>query len=165
MQQVVLKGLSIKVKKCGRKIRERTVSAANVKRFHVRPPHLRHSFPDEYAQLVWEADLGLAVIGTTNPLLYTLTDRNVVLGSGSSWSWEYKGLFHDGVESDLLSEEETLDRFTGLQLDFFHALWEFYHPQARTRPPATMSRAQRDAIARDEALREIPCGTLVRKQF
>ena len=163
VQQVVIPGLSLKVKMPGRKIRERTVSAANVKKFHVRPTHLRHPFPDEYSQFVWGVDLGLAI--TSTPPLYTLTDRKVVLGSGSSWVWEYRGLFHDGAESHWLSEEEVLDSFTGLQLDVFHALWELYNPQVRPRPSDTLSRAERDSIARDEALRQIPRGTKVRKQF
>ena len=165
VHKIVIRGLSLQVRMRGRKIRERTVSAANVKKFHARPAYLHHSFGDEYAQLAWEVELGLPGTITTTPLLYTLTDRKVRLASGSSWSWEYKGLFHDGTESDWLSEEELLDTFTGLQSDVFRALWEFHHPLAKPRPTATLSRAERDPIARDEALRLIPRKTKVRKRF
>lgn len=55
VQQVVIPSLSLKVKMYGRKIRVRRVSAAKVKKFHVRPEHLRHSFLEEYRQLAWGA--------------------------------------------------------------------------------------------------------------
>lgn len=45
VQQVMIPGLSLKVGMHGRKIRERTVSAANVKKFHAGPEQSRHSFP------------------------------------------------------------------------------------------------------------------------
>lgn len=44
--------ISGKVKIYGREIRERTVSASNVKSSHLRPPKLFHSFEDEVAERV-----------------------------------------------------------------------------------------------------------------
>ncbi|CAM9308427.1 unnamed protein product, partial [Sphacelaria rigidula] len=55
--------------------------------------------------------------------------------------------------------------FTELQLDVFHALWELYNPHTKPRPSVNPSRAGRDSFARDEALRLIPRGTRIRKQF
>ena len=58
-----------------------------------------------------------------------------------------------------------LDSFTGLQLDVFHAVWEFYRQQAKPRPAETLSQAERDSVAREEALHLIPRGTKIRKRF
>ena len=67
----------------GRRIRRRTVSAANIKLFHVQPEHVRHSSEDEFEHLAWVADLGLAGTLTAVVPLYTLTERQVV---GSTWN-------------------------------------------------------------------------------
>lgn len=115
------------------------MSAANMQLFHVRPKHLRHDFPDEYSQLVWSADLRLSEPLVTSPL-YTLEDRRVVIGEETSWSWVYRGLYHDGAKSHWITEEEAMDSFTPLQLDVFHALWEVYHPQFCPRPAASMTK-------------------------
>lgn len=48
----------------------------------------------------------------------------------------------------------------------FHALWEAYHgPDHRPRPEEGPSKAERDAIRREEALRKYPVGTHVRRGF
>ncbi|CAN0127166.1 unnamed protein product, partial [Scytosiphon promiscuus] len=47
--EVLEKGLSVQVGMKGLKPRSRRVSLADVKPFHVRPRHLRHSLEDEFA--------------------------------------------------------------------------------------------------------------------
>ena len=56
------------------------MSAANIKAFHERPERLRHAFEDEFAILVWGADLGSAGTSTVAVPLYTLTDRQASSG-------------------------------------------------------------------------------------
>ncbi|CAM9132857.1 unnamed protein product, partial [Pylaiella littoralis] len=53
VQGVPLTGLSVDVMMHARKIRNRSVSTADIKRFHVRPVRLRHSLADEFAQYAW----------------------------------------------------------------------------------------------------------------
>ena len=57
-------GISYQVTMSGRRIRRRTVSAAHIKAFYLRPEHLRHAFGDEFAHLAWAANLGLADAST-----------------------------------------------------------------------------------------------------
>ena len=45
-------------------------------------------------------------------------------GEDGPWTWTYKVINVDVIESHWLSEEEAKDSFTPLQLDVFHALWE-----------------------------------------
>lgn len=79
---IVVPNLSFQVVMRGRKISESTVSAANMKLIHARPEHLRHEFSDEYSQLAWSADLGLAEPSVVASPLYTLVDRRFVLEEG-----------------------------------------------------------------------------------
>ena len=65
-------GISYQVTMSGRRIRRRTVSAAYIKAFYLRPEHLRHAFEDEFAHLAWGADLEFADISTVVVPLYTL---------------------------------------------------------------------------------------------
>ena len=94
----------------------------------------------------------------------TVVSRLIIPRSESSWRCEYNVLFHDGAESNWLSEEEVLlNNFMELQVDMFYALWIL--PSARPRPAETLSRAKIDSVPRDEALRLIPRKTKVRKRF
>ena len=54
-----------------RRIRGRTVPAANIKIFHERPERFRHDFEDEFARLAWAADLGLAGTSAVAAPFYT----------------------------------------------------------------------------------------------
>ena len=67
------------------------------------------------------------------------------------------------MASDWVSEAESLDSFTTLQLDTFHALWNLYNPSnERSRPPTPDKGAKkRPALTRSEALRRFPIGTRV----
>lgn len=49
--KVLQPDLSFTVRMNGRKIRQRTISEANVKPFYLRPIHLRHDFEDEFSHL------------------------------------------------------------------------------------------------------------------
>ena len=115
-------GASLVVNLDGRRIRRRTVSVANVKPFYLRPVDLRHEFEDEFAHAAWGADLGLAEASTAASPVYTLLDHKAVQGMRDTWSWEYRGRYEDGVESQWLTEDEVKDSFTLLQLDAFHAM-------------------------------------------
>ena len=159
-------GISYQATMSGRRIRRRTVSAANIKTFHLRPERLRHAFEDEFAHLAWGADLGLADTSTVAVPLYTLTDRQAIESTGSGWEWQYRGLYQSGTESEWLPEEEVRDSFTPLQLDVFHALWEAYKgSDCRPRPPEPPPKGERDQALRTRALQDFPAGTLVRRSF
>ena len=136
----------------GRRIRKRTVSASSVKAFHFRNPELRHNFEDEFTQVAWGADLGLAEPAAVEAPIYTLFDRRTVQEGQAPWVWEYRGRYLDGQESHWLQEEEALDNFTPLQLDVFHALWDLLQPNESPRPAESPSKEQRDKEIRDKAL-------------
>ena len=72
---------------------------------------------------MWSGDLGLADTSVVAVPLYTLVDRRVAHGTGSSsaWAWEYQGRYQDGALSPWLTEDEASDSFSPLQLDVFHA--------------------------------------------
>lgn len=166
---VVRDHLSFTVQLNGRRIRQRKVAATDMKPFHQRPTELRHPFEDEFAHLVWSADLGLADDSVAAVPLYTLTNRTVVPGTGNvstAWAWEYQGRYHDGVLSPWITEDETRDSFSPLQLDVFHALWEAYHgPDKARRPPGIPTRGEREVASREDALRQYPLGTKVGREF
>ena len=150
----------------GRRTRRRTVSAAHVKTFYLRPEHLRHAFEDEFAHLAWGADLELAHTSTGAVPLYTLTDRQSVGSTGNGCEWQYRGLCQGGTESECLPEEDVRDSFTPLQLDVFHALWESYTGgDLRPRPPEPRSKGERDQGLRKKALQDFPTHTQVRRSF
>ena len=158
---VVLEGLSVVIEMEGRATRSRTVSTASLKPFYTRPSDLRHPMEDEFAQLAWGADLGLGGLSTTAAPMYTLLDRRRVVSATGVARWEYRGRYLDGVASDWVSEAESLDSFTPLQLDTFHALWNLYDPSnERSRPPTPDKGAKRrPALTKSEALRRFPIGT------
>ena len=96
---VIRQGLSFTVRLKGRQIRQRSVAASDIKPFHVRPEHLRHSFEDEFAHVIWSVDLGLADTSVVAVPLYTSIEKRVVKGRGESntaWAWEYRGRYQDG---------------------------------------------------------------------
>ena len=77
-----------------------------------------------------------------------------------------QGQVPDGVECTWLNEEEVRESSTPLQLDVFHALREL--PQGgnhRTRPPGVPTRGKKETTSREEALRAVPMGTKVRREF
>ena len=151
-------GLILKVVMQGRKVRARTVSTADVKLFHVRPPDLRHPMADEFAQFAWTSDLGLKSPSTVANPFYTLVDRRRVTSSKGVERWEYRGCYQRGTDSRWVSEVEALDSFTPLQLDVFHAQWNLYQPlpDAATPPP---SKKRCFALPRSTALELFPIGT------
>lgn len=144
------------------------MAAGDIKPFRVRPQHLRLPFEDEYAHLVWSADLGLADTSVVAVPLYTLTNRRVAHGAVNTeaWTWEYQGRYQDGVLSPWLTEDETGDSFSPLQLDVFHALYECYHgPGAAPRPPRPPTRGEQEVASREKALQLFPIGTPVGREF
>ena len=114
-------GLSFSVRLHGRQVRQRTVSATEMKPFHARPKGIRHEFEDEFAQFVWPPDLGLVQDSVVAFPLYALTARRVVRrdGESSAWTWEYRGRYQDDTESLLLTGDQARNSFSPLQLDVF----------------------------------------------
>eukprot|EP00752_Nemacystus_decipiens_P011522 g10231.t1 len=146
---------------------QRRVAAGDVKPFHRRPDHLQHDFEDEYSHLVWSSDLGLQSTSVVAVPLYTLTSRRVshnATGTGA-WTWEYRGRYQDGAQSDWITEDEARDSFSPLQLDVFHALWELHNPNVAPRPPGEPTRGEREAESRERALETLPRGTEVGRNF
>eukprot|EP00752_Nemacystus_decipiens_P016750 g14988.t1 len=149
------------------RIRQRCVAAGDVKPFHRRPGHLQHDFEDEHSHLVWSSDLGLQSTSVVAVPLYTLTSRRVsqnANGTGA-WTWEYRGRYQDGAQSDCITEDEARDSFSPLQLDVFHALWELHNPDAAPRPPGELTRGEREVESRERALEIFPRGTEVGRIF
>lgn len=58
-----------------------------------------------------------------------------------------------------------MDSFTLLKLNVFHTLWEFHYLHGCPQPVASMTKAELDKLAREEALRSIPLGIQVRKNL
>ena len=159
-------GISSLATLSGRRTRRRTVSAANIKTFHVRPEHLRHAFEDQFAHLAWGTGLGLADTSTVAVPLYTLTGRRAIEGTGAGWEWQYRGRYQSGVEAEWLPEGEVRDSFTPLQLDVFHALWEAYkRKDCHPRPSEPLAKEERDQGVRMRALQDFPTGTQIRRSF
>eukprot|EP00752_Nemacystus_decipiens_P015644 g13961.t1 len=164
---VLLSRLCFTVQLNGRRIRQRRVAAGDVKPFHRRPDHLQHDFEDEYSHLVWSSDLGLQSTSVVAVPLYTLTSRRVshnATGTGA-WTWEYRGRYQDGAQSDWITEDEARESFSPLQLDVFHALWELHHPNVAPRPPGEPTRGEREVESRERALEIFPRGTEVGRIF
>eukprot|EP00752_Nemacystus_decipiens_P018520 g16605.t1 len=150
---VLLARLCFTVQLNGRRIRQRRVAAGDVKPFHRRPDHLQHDFEDEYSHLVWSSDLGLQSTSVVAVPLYTLTSRRVsqnANGTGA-WTWQYRGRYQDGAQSDWVTEDEARDSFSPLQLDVFYALWELDNPNAAPRPPREPTRGEREVESRERA--------------
>ena len=152
MINVIQDLLSFSVQLNGRRIRQRKVAAADIKPCHVRPDELRLAFKDEYAHLAWSADLGLADTSVVAVPLYTLVERRVVRGvrNAKAWTWEYQGRYQDGALSPWLTEDETTDSFSSLQLDVLHASYKAYHGStATTRPAGPPTRGKREMASRE----------------
>ena len=153
VRELKSEGSSATVEMNGRSKRHRHVTAADIKPFHARPPHLRHSIGDEFAMQAWDADLGLTRDqGDTAPL-YTLLDRRRVSSPEWTFKWEYTGKCQDGKKSAWLSEPEALQSFTPLQLDVFHAIWDLYVVQG---PKPLRKRKRR--YSKSKALAKFPLG-------
>jgi len=144
----------------GRKVRARTVSTADVKLFHVRPP--RSPAPDGRRICTVCVDFRPGVeitLHRSQPVLYIeLVDRRRVTASKGVERWEYRGRYQRGTDSRWGSEVEALDSFTPLQLDVLHALWNLYQPlpDAATPPP---SKKRCFALPRSTALELFLIGT------
>ena len=112
--RVLMTGLSVEVELRGRKTRKRTVATSALKPFTVRPPDLRHSIEDEFAQYAWEADYSNPPSQTDRPsipLLRTLVERRETTAPTGARRWEYKGRFQDGTLSTWLPESQVLQSF------------------------------------------------------
>ena len=162
--RVLVTGLSVEVEMNARKHRTRTVAVADVKPFHLRPPALRHSLADEFAQHFWGPDFKSAAAPHDLTELTTLADcRRTRTPSGRS-GWEYKGRTSAGVEGGWVSEGEALKSFTSLQLDTFVALRHLYNPEEPVSVAHTPA-SKPSAPSRRDALQMYPLGTRVRKDF
>ena len=71
---VITPGLCYRVALQGRREKVWRAAASHIKRYHLRPPLLRHDFGDEYAHFAWGPDLGSAAASTLTSPLYTLVD-------------------------------------------------------------------------------------------
>ena len=76
--------LSFTVQLYGRRVRQRRVAAPDLKSYHPRPLDLRLPFEDEFAHVVWSADLGSADTSVVAVPLYTVVDRRAVHSSGTT---------------------------------------------------------------------------------
>ena len=163
---VITPGLCYRVTLQGRRERVRRAAASHIKPYYLRPPSLRHDFGDEYAHFAWGPDLGLVADSTMASPLYTLVDRCTIQFPDGSWEWRYRGRYLNGSLSGFLTESECLDSFTPMQLDIFQALWELYpHSCPRPRPATQPSPGERLAANREQALLEVPIGTVVWRDF
>ena len=123
--EVVIEGLSVVIEMEGRTTRSRTVSAASLKPFYTRPSDLGHPMENEFAQMAWGADLG-----SEGTRLQQHQCTRSWTGGGGSRDGECRGRYLDGVASDWISEAESPDSFTPLQLNTLHALWNLYDPSS-----------------------------------
>ena len=95
---------------------------ASLKPFYGRSSDLRHPIEDEFAPIAWGAAFGLRGDSVAAAPMYTLMDRRTMDSVSGVARWEYRGKYLDGASSDWATESESLDSFTPLQLDTFHAL-------------------------------------------
>ena len=160
VQEVLMTGLSVKVVMQGRKLRVRTVATSEVKPFHVRPLHLRHSIADEFAQYVWGPDWKTSPTQNSKPTFVTLVDRREVQSETGTKQWEYKARTAEGKVSRWLPEASLRESFTHMELDAFHALWHLYYPT-----PASLTSRPRKYLSRADALKLFPLGTTFWKNF
>ena len=161
--EVLQTGLSVEVRMRGRRLRTRRVSLANVKPFHLRPPALRHSLVDEFAQSAWDSGFGQAVSSEAPRRFTSIVDCRKRSTDSGTTRWEFKGRFGVGGDSEWLAEAEMLKEFTPLQLDRFVALWRLYHPQPTVeQAPAKKANSP---LPRGEALRLFPLGFVLWRDF
>lgn len=159
--EVLERGLSVRVEMKGLRPRSRRVSCADVKPFHVRPVHLRHSIGDEFAQYAWGPDFCLSEHSSAAPKYRSLVNCRQRVSPTGRLQWEFQGLSVDGSVSGWVLENEMLETFTPLQLDGFVALWHLYNPDVPVLEPAPSP----NALSRAEALRLFPIGFVVWKRF
>ena len=97
--------------------------------------------------------------------MYTLLDRRRVISATCVARWEYRSGYLGGVASDWVSETDSLDSFTQLQLKTFHSLWNIYVPSSeRSHPAAADEPAKKPpALSKKEALSRFPIGTKIVK--
>ena len=142
----------------GEKKRSRTVSVASLKPFYRRSSDLRHPIGDEFAQIAWGADLGLKEDSVAAAPMYTEIDRKNMVSKTGIARWECRGRYLDGVSSDWVTEAESLDSFTPLQLGTFHALRNLNPPDA-DRTQTTARAKQRTLLSSRETLTLYPIAT------
>ena len=101
---------------------------------------------------------GLAPLHTGGPLHDTVSRR--ILGM------EILRTLSQRLPLRISHGEWCLDSFTPMQLDVFHALWELYpHSCPWPRPTTQPSPGERLAANREQALLEVPIGTVVWRDF
>ena len=72
--------------------------------------------------MAWGVDLGLGGPSTVAAPMYSLLDRRRVVSATGVARWEYRNRYLGGVASNWVSEVESLNDFTALQLDASHAV-------------------------------------------
>ena len=127
------------------------MSVASLKPSYRRSSDLRHPIGDDFAQIAWGADLGLKGDYVAAAPMYTPIDRKEAVSEARTARWEYRGIYLDGDFSDWITEAASLDSFTPLQLDTFHALWKLNPPdtertQTTTRPKKRTLLSKRGAL-------------------
>jgi len=87
-----------------------------------------------------------SVVGVAVPM-YTLVDRRVVHGTGSTptWTWEYQGRFQDGTLSPWLTD--------------------YHGTDATPRPAGPLTRGAREVASREQAPQLFPINTPVGREF
>lgn len=78
------------------------------------------------------------------------------------------GRYLDGVVLDWVDEGDALDRFTPLQLDTFHAVWDILSPptiKVANTPASNKRPTESGHLGRKEALTTFPMGTKVVCQY
>ena len=161
--KVLNAGLTIEVVMERRSTQIRHVSAKCIKPFHARPPDLRHTLADEFAQFAWSADIGLTTPSLVAKPLYTLYDRRNVTSATGVPKWEYRCKYHKSKPSKWMAETEISSRFNRLQLNVFHARWNLYNPHL-PQVQQNSSRKRSQPSPREDALRLFPIGTTTVKE-
>lgn len=161
--EVLQTGLSAQVSMRGRKQRSRRVSLGDVRPFHVRPSHLRHSLADEFALYAWGPDFKRPDDSENSIRFDSLVTCRQTTSATGTPTWQFKGKLRDGAISDWLAESLMLEHFTPLQLDCFVALWHLYRPPADHPPPPR--RKSGAPLSREAALRLFPIGFVLWKDF
>ena len=109
--RALMTGLSVEVELRGKKTRKCTVVTSALKPFTVRPPNLRHTIENEFAQYAWEVDYSNPLSYTARPLiplLRTLVERRETTAPTGTRRSQYKVRFQDGTLSTWLPEVQVL---------------------------------------------------------
>ena len=142
--------------------RVRRAEASHINPCHLRPSPLRHGFSDEYVHFAWGPHLELSAASALASPIYTLVDDCPIQIPNGFWEWRYRGRYLIDPLSGIIKDSKCLDRFTPLQLNVFHSLWELRQTSHhRFRPAATSASSERVAAGRAYALLEVPIGTVV----